>query len=37
MPKDIVSDAKIRTAKPAVNRYKLGDGGELFISVEKAV
>lgn len=35
MPKDLLSDAKIRTAKPAANRYKLGDGGGLFLSVEK--
>ncbi len=29
MPKDLLSDAKIRTAKPDVKPYKLSDGGGL--------
>lgn len=33
MPKDLLSDAKISQARS--NRYKLGDGGGLFLSVEK--
>ena len=33
MPKDLLTDAKIRTAKPADAAYKLGDGGGLFLLV----
>lgn len=35
MPKDLLTDAKIRTAKPADATYKLGDGGGLFLLVTK--
>lgn len=34
MPKDLLSDAKVRTAKPAANRYKLSDGGGLFLLIQ---
>ena len=36
MPKDLLTDAKIRTAKPADGAYKLGDGGGLFLLVNKS-
>ncbi|MCD5997194.1 integrase arm-type DNA-binding domain-containing protein, partial [Pseudomonas sp. CDFA 602] len=34
MPKDLITDAKVRTAKPAATPYKLGDGGGLFLLVQ---
>jgi len=34
MPKDLLSDAKIRTAKPSVKAYKLSDGGGLFLLIQ---
>jgi hypothetical protein len=33
MPKDLLSDAKIRTAKPDAKPYKLSDGGGVFFRV----
>ncbi len=35
MPKDLLTDAKIRTAKPADAAYKLGDGGGLSLLVNE--
>ena len=34
MPKDLLSDAKIRTAKPDAKPYKLSDGGGLFLLIQ---
>jgi len=34
MPKDLLSDAKIRTAKPDAKPYKLSDGGGLFLMLQ---
>lgn len=34
MPKDLLSDAKIRTAKPGAKPYKLSDGGGLFLLIQ---
>ena len=34
MPKELLSDAKIRTAKPDAKPYKLSDGGGLFLLIQ---
>jgi hypothetical protein len=34
MPRDHLSDAKVRSAKPAAKPYKLFDGGGLFLLVQ---
>lgn len=34
MPKDLISDAKIRTPKPDAKPYKLSDGGGLFLLIQ---
>ena len=34
MPKDLLSDAKVRTAKSDSKPYKLSDGGGLFLLIQ---